>query len=66
MTDAQFEGQTKGKLGNTEITGLVSNLVYNKLSTYFEEHPQVAKSLINKSLEASRAREAARKARENA
>ena len=66
LTEAQFEGQTKGKLGNTDITGLVSSLVYDKLMTYFEEHPQVAKILLNKSLEASRAREAARKARENA
>ena len=66
LTEAQFEGQTKGKLGNTDITGLVSTLVYDKLMTYFEEHPQVAKTLLNKSLDASRAREAARKARENA
>ena len=66
LTEAQFEGQTKGKLGNTDITGLVSSLTYDKLMTYFEEHPQVAKTLLNKSLEASRAREAARKARENA
>ena len=66
LTEAQFEGQTKGKLGNTDITGLVSSLVYDKLMTYFEEHPQVAKTLLNKSLDASRAREAARKARENA
>ena len=66
LTEAQFEGQTKGKLGNTEMTGLVSGLVYDKLMTYFEEHPQVAKALLNKSLDASRAREAARKARENA
>lgn len=66
LTEAQFEGQTKGKLGNTDITGLVSSLVYDKLMTYFEEHPAVAKNLLNKSLDASRAREAARKARENA
>lgn len=66
LTEAQFEGQTKGKLGNTDITGLVSSLVYDKLMTYFEEHPQVAKTLLNKSLDAARAREAARKARENA
>lgn len=66
LTEAQFEGQTKGKLGNTDITGLVSSLVYEKLMTYFEEHPSVAKGLLNKALEASRAREAARKARENA
>ena len=66
LTEAQFEGQTKGKLGNTDITGLVSSMLYEKLMTYFEEHPAVAKVLINKSLDASRAREAARKARENA
>ncbi len=66
LTEAQFEGQTKGKLGNTEIMGLVSSMLYDKLMTYFEENPSVAKTLINKSLDASRAREAARKARENA
>lgn len=66
LTEAQFEGQTKGKLGNTDITGLVSSMLYEKLMTYFEENPAVAKTLINKSLDASRAREAARKARENA
>ena len=66
LTEAQFEGQTKGKLGNTDITGLVSSMLYDKLMTYFEENPAVAKVLINKSLDASRAREAARKARENA
>lgn len=66
LTEAQFEGQTKGKLGNTDITGLVSSMVYEKLLTYFEENPAVAKTILNKSLDASRAREAARKARENA
>ncbi len=66
LTEAQFEGQTKGKLGNTDITGLVSTMLYEKLMTYFEENPAVAKTLLNKSLEASRAREAARRARENA
>ncbi len=66
LTEAQFEGQTKSKLGNTDITGLVSSMLYEKLMTYFEENPAVAKVLINKSLDASRAREAARKARENA
>ncbi len=66
LTEAQFEGQTKGKLGNTDITGLVSSMLYEKLMTYFEENPSVAKTLLNKSLDASRAREAARKARENA
>ena len=66
LTEAQFEGQTKGKLGNTDITGLVSTMLYEKLMTYFEENPNVAKTLLNKSLDASRAREAARRARENA
>lgn len=66
LTDAQFEGQTKGKLGNTDMMGLVSSMVYDKLMTYFEENPSVAKSLMSKSLDASRAREAARKARDSA
>ena len=66
LTDAQFEGQTKGKLGNTEMTKLVANTVYNKLTDYFEEHPQIAKLIFSKALDASRAREAARKAREAA
>lgn len=66
LTEAQFEGQTKGKLGNTDVAGLVSSMVYDKLMTYFEENPSVAKSLLSKSLDASRAREAARKARDNA
>ncbi len=66
LTDAQFEGQTKGKLGNTEMTKLVSNTVFNKLTDYFEENPQVAKMIFSKALDASRAREAARKAREAA
>ena len=60
LTEAQFEGQTKGKLGNTEMTPIVSKLVYDKLMTYFEENPSVAKLIFNKSLDASRAREAAR------
>ncbi len=66
LTEAQFEGQTKGKLGNTDITGLVSSMVYEKLMTYFEENPQAAKTILNKALDASRAREAARKARDSA
>ncbi len=66
LTEAQFEGQTKGKLGNTEMTPIVSQLIYDKVMTYFEENPSVAKMIFNKSLDASRAREAARKARENA
>jgi len=64
LTDAQFEGQTKGKLGNTEMTGMVSALVYEKLMTYFEENPSVARAIFNKALDASRAREAARRARD--
>ena len=64
LTEAQFEGQTKGKLGNTEITGIVSAMVYEKLMTYFEENPSVAKAIFSKALDASRAREAARKARD--
>ena len=66
LTEAQFEGQTKGKLGNTEMTQIVSQLITEKVTTYFEENPSVAKMIFNKSLDASRAREAARKARENA
>ena len=64
LTEAQFEGQTKAKLGNTDITQLVSTTVYEKLMTYFEENPAVAKAIFSKALDASRAREAARKARE--
>lgn len=64
LTDAQFEGQTKGKLGNTEVTQLVSQTVYEKLMTFFEENPAVAKAIFNKAIDASRAREAARKARD--
>ena len=66
LTDAQFEGQTKSKLGNTEMTKLVAGTVYNKLTDYFEENPQIAKLIFSKALDASRAREAARKAREAA
>ena len=64
LTEAEFEGQTKGKLGNTDITPLVQQMVYEKLSTYFEENPSVARAIFNKALDASRAREAARKAKE--
>lgn len=66
LTEAQFEGQTKGKLGNTDITPLVSKCVYEKLTTYFEENPSEARAIFSKALDASRAREAARKARDNA
>ncbi|OQA70653.1 MAG: DNA gyrase subunit B [Firmicutes bacterium ADurb.Bin262] len=64
LTDAQFEGQTKGKLGNTDIGQLVSQTLYEKLMTFFEENPSVAGTVFSKSLDASRAREAARKARD--
>jgi len=64
LTDAQFEGQTKGKLGNTDMTKIVSDMVYAKLMTHFEENPSVAKAIFSKALDASRAREAARKARD--
>lgn len=64
MPNPQFEGQTKTRLGNQEIRGLVEQLVGDKLSTYFEEHPRVFRAIIDKVLEASRAREAARRARE--
>jgi len=64
LTDAQFEGQTKGKLGNTDIRSLVENMMHDKLITYFEENPSVARAILDKSLAAARAREAARKARE--
>ena len=66
LTEAEFEGQTKSKLGNTEMTGLVSKMIYDKMMTYFEENPSTAKAIFNKALDASRAREAARKARDNA
>ena len=64
LTEAEFEGQTKGKLGNTDITQLVQSMVYEKLSVYFEENPSVARTIFNKALDAARAREAARKAKE--
>ncbi|MBW2598535.1 MAG: DNA topoisomerase (ATP-hydrolyzing) subunit B [Deltaproteobacteria bacterium] len=60
----QFEGQTKTKLGNSEVKGLVEAVVYDKLGTYFEENPAIAKQIVSKSIDASRARDAARKARE--
>ena len=64
LTEAQFEGQTKTKLGNSEIRSLVAGMLTDKLSTFFEENPSVARTIIDKSMTASRAREAARKARE--
>ncbi len=65
LTDAQFEGQTKAKLGNAYIRTLVDQVVNDQLSTYFEEHPQIAKQILEKAMMANRAREAARKARES-
>ena len=65
LTEAQFEGQTKAKLGNSEIRTLVNNVVSEKLDIYLEENPQVGKAILEKALMAARAREAARKAREN-
>ena len=64
LTDAQFESQTKAKLGNSEIRTLVDNIVSTKLEEYFDENPAVAKIILEKALAANRAREAARKARE--
>ncbi len=66
LTDAQFEGQTKAKLGNAYIRTLVDQLVNDQLTTYFEEHPATAKAILEKAMMANRAREAARKARDNA
>ncbi len=66
LTDAQFEGQTKAKLGNAYIRTLVDQVVNDQLTTYFEEHPATAKIILEKAMMANRAREAARKARENA
>jgi DNA gyrase subunit B len=64
LKEAQFEGQTKARLGNSEISGLVSGLLGDKLSAYLEENPANAKAIFEKALAASRAREAARKARD--
>ncbi len=64
LQDAQFEGQTKAKLGNTEMRGMVESLVYEKLKEFFEENPACAKAIYEKALNAARAREAAKKARE--
>ena len=58
MMDPQFEGQTKSKLGNTNIKGMVEQLVGEKLGYYLEENPRIAKKVVGKALEASRAREA--------
>ncbi len=66
VTEAQFEGQTKTKLGNSEARTLVENAINDKLAAYLEENPKVAKTVIDKILMASRAREAAKRARESA
>ena len=64
LTDPQFEGQTKTKLGNSDIRSFIENAVYEKLEAFFEENPSVSKTILDKAMTASRAREAARKARE--
>jgi len=64
LPDPQFEGQTKTKLGNSEIKGLVETIVYDGLSTFFEENPVIIKSILSKVIDAARAREAARRAKE--
>ena len=64
VSDPQFEGQTKTKLGNSNVAGVVSSIMNEKLSDYLEENPAVAKSILEKCISASRAREAARKARD--
>ncbi|MCE5301337.1 MAG: DNA topoisomerase (ATP-hydrolyzing) subunit B [Spirochaetia bacterium] len=64
VPDPQFEGQTKAKLGNSEVEGIVSSYVYEKLSAYFDENPTEAKKILNKAIGAAEAREAARKARD--
>jgi len=64
LMEAQFEGQTKTKLGNSEIRTLVAGMVSQKLTDFFEENPQIARAIVDKALTAARAREAAKKARE--
>lgn len=65
VLEPQFEGQTKTKLGNSEVTGVVSSIVNQKMAQYLEENPSVAKVIIDKTITSQRAREAARKARDN-
>ena len=65
LTEAQFEGQTKAKLGNSEIRTLVNNIVSDKLEQFLEENPAVGRAILDKAMMANRAREAARRAREN-
>jgi len=64
LRDAQFEGQTKSRLGNSEVKGLVENLVYEKLTCIFEENPTIIKNILNKVIQAATVREAAQKARD--
>ena len=64
VPEPQFEGQTKTKLGNSEIKGIVGSIVYDKLSSFFEENPNIAKIVLNKGILAAKAREAAKKARD--
>ena len=64
IRDPQFEGQTKTKLGNSEVKGLVESLVNEKLDAYFEENPTIARKIVAKRAEAARARDAARRARD--
>jgi len=64
LPDPQFEGQTKTKLGNSEVKGIVETLMNEKLAIYFEEHPSIANKIISKAVDASRAREAARRAKD--
>ncbi|MBI5014727.1 MAG: DNA topoisomerase (ATP-hydrolyzing) subunit B [Deltaproteobacteria bacterium] len=64
IPDPQFEGQTKTKLGNSEVRGLVDNIVYDKLSSFLEENPSVARAIVAKCIQEARAREAARKAKD--
>ena len=64
VLEPQFEGQTKTKLGNSEVTGIVNSAMLNKIGTFLEENPAVAKAILEKTMSAARAREAARKARE--
>ncbi|MGH7884716.1 MAG: DNA gyrase subunit B, partial [Thermodesulfobacteriota bacterium] len=64
LKDPKFEGQTKTKLGNTYVKGIIETLLYEKLGTFFEENPSIARKIIEKTVDAARARDAARKARE--
>jgi DNA gyrase subunit B len=64
ILNPQFEGQTKLRLSNSEVKGIVENIVYEKLNMYFEENPQIARKILEKAIEAAKAREAARRAKE--